>query len=302
MITAAVDLLRCPRCASGFTVDGRSLRCAQGHVFDLARQGYANLTGAAQPAHADTPAMVAARAELLGSGRYAALTTALSDVVPAATATLLDVGTGTGHYAAAVLDARPTARGLGLDVSVAACRRAARAHPRLGVVAADAWATLPVADARLDVVLSVFSPRNAEEFARVLRPAGSVITVTPRPDHLIELRETLGLIGVEDDKESRLAESLGRFGLSMIDQREVRDQGRWSAQDAVRSVGMGPNAFHTTVEELQRRTETLRWPRPVTIACMITRWARPDAADAAAAAGRDARLPAGRPPSPPPHS
>ena len=61
----SVDLLRCPRCGSAFAVIERTLRCAQGHAFDIAKQGYANLTGAAQPAHADSPAMVTARAELL---------------------------------------------------------------------------------------------------------------------------------------------------------------------------------------------------------------------------------------------
>ena len=96
---------------------------------------------------------------------------------------------------------------------MAACRRAARAHPRLAVVTADAWAALPVADACVDVVLSVFSPRNAEEFARVLRPGGCVITVTPGPDHLIELRSAFGLLGVEDGKERRLSDAFGRAGL-----------------------------------------------------------------------------------------
>ena len=49
-------------------------------------------------------------------------------VVPADVGTVIDVGSGTGHYAAAALEARPGARGLGIDLSVAACRRAARAH------------------------------------------------------------------------------------------------------------------------------------------------------------------------------
>jgi 23S rRNA (guanine745-N1)-methyltransferase len=46
VISAVVDLLRCPRCATGFAIDERSLRCRQGHVFDLAKHGYVNLTGA----------------------------------------------------------------------------------------------------------------------------------------------------------------------------------------------------------------------------------------------------------------
>jgi 23S rRNA (guanine745-N1)-methyltransferase len=218
--------------------------------------------------------MVAARTELLESGRYAALTDDLVAVVPAGVGTVVDVGTGTGHYVAAVLAARPGAHGLGLDLSVAACRRAARAHPRLGVVAADAWRGLPVPDGRVDVLLSVFSPRNAGEFVRVLRPGGSVITVTPRPDHLIELRDALGLLGVEADKETRLGDAFRRAGLRPVEQRAVESRDQWQTADAVRSIMMGPNAFHTTADEVRRAVSRLAWPQPVTVACRIIRWTR----------------------------
>ena len=252
----------------------RALRCHEGHAYDIAKQGYVNLTGTAQPAHADTPAMVAARAELLGSGRYAVLAEAILDDLPDRLDTVLDVGTGTGHYVSAVLDARSEARALGLDISVAACRRAARAHSRLGVIATDAWAELPVASSSVDLILSVFSPRNAPEFARVLRPGGALITVTPTADHLAELRVAFGLLGVEAGKENRLAESLERAGLAKHRQRQVTRSDLWSAEDAVRAVMMGPNAFHTTVSEVRAQAVALTWPQPVTVSCSISRWHR----------------------------
>ena len=273
-LAAAVDLLRCPRCGSGFAVTDATLSCTRGHAFDIAKQGYANLTGAAQPAHADSPAMVTARAELLESGRYAALSDAMIDLLPTDVSTILDVGTGTGHYAAAALDGRPGAHALGLDVSVAACRRAARAHPRLAVVTADAWAGLPVVDAGVDVVLSVFSPRNAEEFARVLRPGGCVLSVTPGPDHLGELRSTFSLLGVEDGKERRLSDAFGRAGMITAEQRTIRRRDPWTADDAVLSIMMGPNAFHSRADAVGTEAARLTWPRPVTISCVITRWTR----------------------------
>lgn len=273
-LSRAIDLLRCPRCGASCAVVGATVRCGQGHAFDLARQGYVNLTGAAPPAHADSPAMVAARAELLDSGRYAAITEALVAAVPPGARDLLDVGTGTGHYAAAVLDAHPDARALGLDISVAACRRAARRHPRLAVVTADAWAPLPVVDDGVDAVLSVFSPRNATEFARVLRPDGCVITVAPGPGHLGELRAAFGLLGVEDGKEQRLTDTFGAAGLTAAARERVERTDPWTVDDAVRSVLMGPNAFHTSADEIRAAAPTLDWPRSVTISCVITRWTR----------------------------
>lgn len=273
-LAEAIDLLRCPRCGGAFSLTAATVRCDRGHAFDLARQGYVNLTGAAQPPHADSPTMVAARAELLDSGRYAVLSDALAAASPPAARDVVDVGTGTGHYAAAVLDVRPEARALGLDISVAACRRAARRHPRLAVATADAWGALPVVDDGVDVVLSVFSPRNAVEFARVLRPDGCVITVTPGAHHLAELRGTFGLLGVQEDKEQRLIEVFRAAGLTTADQQLVEQVDPWTADDAVRSILMGPNAFHTRVDQVRAAAAALAWPRPVTLSCVITRWSR----------------------------
>ena len=60
---------------------------------------------------------------------------------------VLDLGAGTGWYLARVLDRLPGRSGLALDLSRHALRRAARAHARIGAVAADAWGPLPVRDA-----------------------------------------------------------------------------------------------------------------------------------------------------------
>ena len=53
---------------------------------------------------------------------------------------MLDLGGGTGHHLAAVLDRAPDAVGVVLDSSAYAARRAARAHPRALAVVADSWA------------------------------------------------------------------------------------------------------------------------------------------------------------------
>ncbi len=76
-----------------------------------------------------------------------------------------DVGAGPGYYLAAVLGQLPGRAGLALDVSKFALRRAARAHPRIGAVAADAWRRLPVADGAAAVVVNVFAPRSGPSCA-----------------------------------------------------------------------------------------------------------------------------------------
>lgn len=240
-LDACLGLLRCPQCGRDLTRDGSAVRCEGGHAFDVARQGYLNLLpGGAQAGTADTAAMVAARDAFLGRGHYDALSAALAAAV--GTGPVLDLGAGTGHHTARVLEATGTT-GLALDVSKHAARRAARAHPRLGSVVADAWAALPVRDAVVGTVLSVFAPRSPAEVARVLAPGGCLVLATPTERHLRELVESLGLLTVDPRKAERLATQLAAYAL--VDRVLVEHPLELSAQDVRDVVAMGPSAHHS---------------------------------------------------------
>jgi 23S rRNA (guanine745-N1)-methyltransferase len=156
-----------------------------------------------------------------------------------------------------VLDALPPdAFGLATDVSKAAVRAAARAHPRADAVICDAWQPLPIADATVGIALDVFAPRPAAEFARVLRPDGVLLVVTPTADHLCELIEPLGLLHVDPDKADRVSAQLDA-GFALIRRDAI---GATMSLDhvAVRTlVGMGPSAWHTNSEELDARIARL---------------------------------------------
>lgn len=272
-LDVGLDLLVCPLCRQPLAQQPGSVRCPSGHAFDVARHGYLNLSGGPPPANADTAEMVSARADFLSAGHFAAVADALVDAVPSAARTVLDCGAGTGYYAARLLDAALDRRALALDISVAAIRRAARSHERMAAVVADAWRPLPVAEAVVDVILSVFAPRNPAEFHRVLAPGGSLITVVPAPDHLVELRKPLGLLDVQSDKTGRLASNLaGHFRADTADLFRVHRS--WSASTARAAVLMGPNAFHLTPVELDRRLVRLHWPLEVTVSCLIGVWTR----------------------------
>ncbi|MFT3889585.1 MAG: SAM-dependent methyltransferase [Arachnia sp.] len=231
---------RCPHCALPLTRAGAALRCATGHSHDVARQGYVNLLGHAAPANADTPAMLDARARFLAAGHYAPLADALARRAAGARR-VVEVGAGTGYYLARVLDAVPDAEGLATDVSVAAAKRAARAHPRAASVVADTWAGLPIVDAVADVLLCVFAPRNPAEFARILAPGGRIVLAVPGPDHLAELRADYGLLGVGDDKTSRIRAAFPGWA---VEEEAVRASIDLTADEVADVIAMGPNAFH----------------------------------------------------------
>jgi 23S rRNA (guanine745-N1)-methyltransferase len=272
----AVALLACPVCGAGLAATDDGLRCAAGHAFDRARQGHVTLLPPGhRPPSGDTAAQVADRVAFLAAGSYAGVTAALTTAVLAdgAPGTLLDLGGGTGHHLAAVLDRLPDAVGVVLDSSPYAARRAAKAHPRALAVVADTWARLPVRDGAVDRVLVVFAPRNGPETARVLRPDGRLVVVTPAADHLAELVGPLGLLRVDPDKGARTASALEPH------LRQVGTAGHREELDldsaAVRTlVGMGPHARHLRPGELAERVGVLPGPVRVTVAVDVTTWAR----------------------------
>jgi 23S rRNA (guanine745-N1)-methyltransferase len=270
----AIGLLRCPHCGAALEIAGRAVRCGAGHSFDVARQGYLSLLAGAGSAHGgDTASMVAARERFLAGGHFDRLAEALAEAVAPEVgerpACVVDLGAGTGWYLARVLDRLPDAVGLALDVSKPALRRAARAHPRALAIGCDAWGPLPLRDGVAAAALNVFAPRNAPELARVLAPGGVAAVVTPTAAHLAELAAPLGLLGVDERKDERLAEQLAPE-LEIADRRELSWALRLDRRAARDAAAMGPSAFHVAPGELALRVAALPEPMDVTAAATLT--------------------------------
>jgi 23S rRNA (guanine745-N1)-methyltransferase len=188
---------------------------------------------------------------------------------------VVDVGAGTGYYLASVLDAVPGRPGLALDISKFALRRAARAQPRIGAVGCDVWQRLPVADGAAQVVLSVFAPRQGAELRRILRPGGSLLVVTPTPDHLSELVAALGLLTVDPRKPERLAGKLGPH-LRLAGQRDLRATMSLDHRAIEHVVAMGPSAWHLNADTAAAGIRRLPDPMPVTLAVSLAVYQRTD--------------------------
>jgi 23S rRNA (guanine745-N1)-methyltransferase len=221
--------------------------------------------------------MVADRAAFLAAGHFAGVTAALAAMVSpdgdgAPPRTLLDLGGGTGHHLAALLDALPDAVGVVLDSSRYAARRAARAHPRALAVVGDAWQRLPVRDGAVDRLVVVFAPRNGPEIARVLRPDGRLVVVTPAPDHLGELVGPLGLLRVDPDKPARLAAALEPH-LRTVATARHRETLVLDRPAVLALVGMGPHARHRSRAAVLEALAALPEPLSVTVSVELTRYA-----------------------------
>jgi 23S rRNA (guanine745-N1)-methyltransferase len=187
----------CPHCREVLSPDGdQSLACVSGHRFDFAREGYINLLPANRKRSrnpGDSHEMISARARIHDASLYQPLAQSMVELIAAtgqAPGTALDIGCGEGFYSQALLSAFPGARLFAVDIAKSAVRLAARRYKACHFAVASAF-DLPLADASIDLVQSVFAPVKESELQRLLRPGGLYLKVVPAPRHLWELRSIL---------------------------------------------------------------------------------------------------------------
>ena len=192
--TTSIDPLICPACETALQWGEKECRCAKGHLFDLAKEGYANLLLSHQRRSShpgDDDNMIQARRRFFDSGAFDLVTEQIkkSAIINHQSA-ILDCGCGEGHFLGALSEAL-TGQFFGVDVSKEAVRCAAKRYRKAKWIVANAMRKLPFADCSLDVILSILAPRNPTEFVRILKPDGALILGVPGPNHLIELRSRL---------------------------------------------------------------------------------------------------------------
>jgi 23S rRNA (guanine745-N1)-methyltransferase len=247
------ELLRCPICQCDFAAVAGALVCPNRHSFDIARSGYINLLGGGRrrlpAAGGDSAAQLQHRAAFLDAGHLDAIGEMIAQHVRHATGAnrrwgVIDAGCGTGHHLARSTALLTGSRvGLGLDISSAAGRHAARRWPSLAFATVDMWRPWPVQEGVADLVMSILAPKNFPEAARVLRPGGWLVVAYPGPEHLTELRDRFDLLRQHEAKSRRYAEALTRligtpsatrlYSRSLLSPAAVRD-----------AVLMGPSARH----------------------------------------------------------
>jgi 23S rRNA (guanine745-N1)-methyltransferase len=215
-------LLRCPVCRLELTAAAGALVCRNRHGFDLAREGYVNLLSSRRRRPAgggDSAVQLRHRAAFLDAGYFDAIAGTIAEYVQQADANptfgrwcILDAGSGTGHHLARTAEALPPlVVGIGLDISKDAARLAARRWPIPAFAVANLWTEWPVHDAAVDLVISIFAPKNFPEAARVLRPGGWLAVSYPGTDHMAELRDHFGLMRQHASAAQRYSEAAGRY-------------------------------------------------------------------------------------------
>lgn len=266
----------CPHCKNILSSANSGLKCAEGHMFDRAKQGYVNLLPANKKRSlepGDNAAMIDSRRTFLASGRYDFLMSAIAQQVTAhAEACIgghndrepllcLDIGCGEGSYLQHIVQANGQSyiKYYGLDISKFAIKRAAslfkqacnqkleqktgRAKATWAKVTPENFAVassydIPALDNSVDIALSVFAPLSASEVCRVLKPGGILIRVMPGVNHLLQLKQAIYTQATLHEQPKPLA------GSKIIGQQPLNQQAALSQAELSHLIGMTPLGWH----------------------------------------------------------
>jgi 23S rRNA (guanine745-N1)-methyltransferase len=204
---------------------------------------------------------VAARSELLESGIGGAVIAHIADQalsLPARSA-VVDLGSGTGHLIAAIVERAPV-DAIGIDLSVAAVERAARRCPSATWVVANADRRLPLGDGSVTLITSLNARRQPRECARVLAREGRLVGAVPAGDDLSEPREFVGGHLIERDRSERvIADHEPAFAL--IGRDTIREHHQLNRQQLVQllraSYRGGRHSAAPRVEQLDTLAVTM---------------------------------------------
>ena len=136
-----MSLFRCPVCGAPLNREEHTYRCAAGHSYDIAKEGYTYLLPPNQKhsaAPGDDKAMAAARRDFLSAGYYHPLLNTLCSRILSLTgekSVILDAGCGEGYYTSGI-DQTLTAAGktpcmAGIDISKFILRLAAKRNKNI---------------------------------------------------------------------------------------------------------------------------------------------------------------------------
>ena len=225
----------CPLCKSPISLGTKQIICPNRHSFDKAKSGYVNLLPVQfkkSKVPGDDKDMVRARREfhqlnaylplkeriisLLGDtlGKKDTHSVSLDGERKSGFINIYDAGCGEGSYLDAVIDGLLakgfSVNGAGSDIAKIAVELAAKAFKSTQFVVASSF-DLPLVDASQDVIIQVFAPGSNEEYLRVLRAQGLLLTVDPAPKHLFELKTR-----VYDDPKQHKLEEAPRAGFTRL--------------------------------------------------------------------------------------
>lgn len=261
--------LLCPVCSQALCRNGNSVRCANGHCFDFAKEGYLNLLAGNHKKGSDmgdNKDMALSRRAFLSKGYFDTLLGAVDDVFTShckEDASVLDICCGEGYYSATLRQRHPDADIIGFDLSKEMIRLAAKRKSGNTYVVANLF-HIPVPDNSIDFAFHLFAPFDEAQFMRVLKPGGILVTAVAGENHLWQMKEILYENPYKnDEKPPRTA--LPFTEKRHADGRIVLDNN----EDIFSMFKMTPYFYHTPSEGIARLQQVPQLETDISFALYI---------------------------------
>lgn len=201
LIHQKINLLKCPICGNSLSVaEQKSLICTQKHTFDLAKQGYVNLSTKQVHTHYGKTLFEARRKIIVDQGFFNPLIHILSEQIGKqlnlpTDISIVDLGCGEGSHLAKIChmlvhDTSRSVTGCGIDIAKEGIQLAAKYYSEQIWLVGD-LAQTPFNEHQFDLILNILSPSNYQTFDQMVKPGGYVIKVIPGSGYLRELRSSI---------------------------------------------------------------------------------------------------------------
>ncbi|MBE6662136.1 MAG: methyltransferase domain-containing protein [Ruminococcaceae bacterium] len=246
--------LRCPVCRAAFEMgnNGKSLICLgneKRHCYDISSSGYVNFAPPAQSRSGDSKEAVRARTGFLNGGFYAPICEAVRDAVKQYAAGLvIDAGCGEGYYSSAMAEVAGGVIGFDLSkfgVETAAKRTKDYGNAFFGVAGIY---TMPLVDACVDGVVSIFAPCATDEFLRVLKKDGVLIVACAGKDHLLGLKEAIYETTYENTEREDMPQ-----GMILLSEQEISYEIELRGNASITNLFyMTPYSYRTGEKDMEK--------------------------------------------------
>jgi len=204
------DILSCPKCSEALHVEVKSLKCLNGHTYDVSKKGTCNFVLGYGEENYNLN-MLEARERVIKEGLFdgiidevaTSIYRDLKEKVNEGPVNILDAGCGDGSHIEMIgkilKDKGVDVQLFAVDISKDGINIAGRKDNEALYFVAD-LSHLPFKEKSMDVIINILSPVNYKDFKRVLKEDGRVYKVIPDTRYLVELRELYGLNEYHNDE------------------------------------------------------------------------------------------------------
>jgi len=190
----------CPICGSLLNINEKYYSCNNNHNFDISKNGYINLLLTQEiktKIHGDDKLMLTSRHNFLKKGYFKPLLNGIITQINKYAKNnirILDSGCGECYYISEInqylINNNISSEIMAIDISKDALSIGMKKNNGIEAAVASIY-NMPIKENSIDIIINLFAPHSAIEFARILKSGGILIKAVPLENHLWSLKKVI---------------------------------------------------------------------------------------------------------------